>query len=192
MPAAGCAVKSWITPASASFPHAVAPPPGTISAAAIESTGTALQGTQPPKGSFKGTPSRSTSDRLAPLGPRPRRETPWVVGLAVMLSFRRNRLKSGDALSAPSGVSDTSSLKASLGTISTVKGTCERGSGSRVALTVNGSSDSTWAAAAGRMQANANARRGTTAGRDDDGFCNSGNLVGPLDILPALKAILFT
>src|ERR1019366_4690644 len=83
---------------------AVAPPPGTISARAIESTGRRLHGTQPPKGSFSGTPSRRTSERLAPLGPRPRSETPWEVGLAVMLSFLRNRLKSAAPRSAASTV----------------------------------------------------------------------------------------
>jgi hypothetical protein len=83
-----------MTPARASFPQAEAPPPGTISAPESESRGTRLQGTQPPKGSFSGTPSRRTSERLAPLGPRPRSETPCEVGFAVMLSLRRKRLKS--------------------------------------------------------------------------------------------------
>ena len=38
-----------------------------------------VQYTQPPKGSLTGIPSQSTSDRLAPLDPRPRSDTPCVV-----------------------------------------------------------------------------------------------------------------
>ncbi len=44
---------------------------------------------------FKGKPSLSTRARLAPLAPRPRRETPCAVGLAVRLVVRRNRLNPG-------------------------------------------------------------------------------------------------
>src|SRR5580658_7924640 len=118
-----------MTPARASFPHADAPPPGTISALASESTGTRLQGTHPPKGSLRGTPSRRTSERLAPLGPKPRRETPWEVGLAVILSFLRKRLKSAVSRSVSSAVKETPFSNADPGTTSTVKGDCDRGSG---------------------------------------------------------------
>src|SRR5688572_3522572 len=45
--------------------------------------------TQPPNGSFSGTPSRRTAVRLAPLAPTPRSETPCVVGFALRLLERR-------------------------------------------------------------------------------------------------------
>ncbi len=50
--------------------------------------------TQPPNGSFSGTPSRVTRVRPAPDGAMARRLIPWVVGLADRLEVRRN---SGDA-----------------------------------------------------------------------------------------------
>ena len=54
-----------------------------------------VQITQPPNGSFCGTPSRVTSARLAPEPAMPRSETPWVVGLAPRLEVRRNSEKPG-------------------------------------------------------------------------------------------------
>src|SRR5215471_11904451 len=42
-----------------------------------------------------GTPSQSTSERLAPEDPRPRSDTPCVVGWATRLEVRRKRLKPG-------------------------------------------------------------------------------------------------
>src|SRR3990172_3427138 len=59
------------------------------------SRGTLLQYTQPPKGSFNGTPSSNTSVRLTPLGPIPRRETPCAVGWVTRLLLRRNKLNPG-------------------------------------------------------------------------------------------------
>src|SRR5690606_2250143 len=91
-----------MTPPNAALPHAVPPAPGTISIPASDSRGTLLHSTQPPNGSLSGTPSSSTSERLAPLGPSPRRETPWVVGFATRLSDRRNRLKPGMLRNVPS------------------------------------------------------------------------------------------
>src|ERR1035438_2212770 len=51
-------------------------------------------------------PSQRTSERLAPLEPRPRRETPWVVGLATSEEVRRKRVNPGirrrrSSMSAP-------------------------------------------------------------------------------------------
>ena len=59
------------------------------------SSGTRDQYTQPPNGSLNGTPSRSTSVRLTPLGPIPRSDTPCVVGCDARLLVRRNRLNVG-------------------------------------------------------------------------------------------------
>ena len=53
------------------------------------------QYTHPPNGSLIGMPSHSRSVRLAPVDPVPRRETPWMVGLATTLDERRKRLKPG-------------------------------------------------------------------------------------------------
>ncbi len=147
-----------MTPARASLPQAEAPPPGTTSAPASDATGTRLHGTHPPNGSFNGTPSSSTSERLAPLGPRPRSETPCEVGFAVMLSFLRKRPKSAVAWSASSTASEPPSTNASWGITSTVNGSWERRSGSRVALTVTGSKLATWPAAAGRNRRKASSR----------------------------------
>ena len=163
-PGAGSFEKSSTTPARAAFPHAAAPPPGTISAPDRESTGTRLHGTQPPKGSFRGTPSRRTSERLAPLGPSPLRETPCEVGFAVMLSLRRKRLKSAASPRTPSTAGDAGRSNASAGMIPTPNGTSETGSGERVALTDTGSSVWTWAEASARRARDRNARRGRTAG----------------------------
>ena len=43
--------------------------------------------------------------RLTPLGPMPRSDTPWVVGLATRLLLRRNRLNPGSGVTGrpPSG-----------------------------------------------------------------------------------------
>jgi hypothetical protein len=66
------------------------------------SVGIWLQITQPPKGSFSGTPSSVTSVRPAPDGAMARSEMPWVVGLAARLEVRRNRLTAGTDLKASS------------------------------------------------------------------------------------------
>ncbi len=52
-----------------------------------------------------GTPSTSTSARLAPLAPSPRSETPCDVGFAVWLPERRSKLKPGTWRSLSSVVS---------------------------------------------------------------------------------------
>ena len=66
------------------------------------SSGTRVQYTQPPNGSLNGTPSISTSDRLTPLGPMPRSDTPCAVGCDDRLLVRRNRLKVGTSRSTSS------------------------------------------------------------------------------------------
>ncbi len=55
-----------------------------------DSDGSEVQITQPPKGSFCGTPSRVTRARPAPDGAIERRVTPWVVGFSAALEVRRN------------------------------------------------------------------------------------------------------
>src|SRR5688500_6922078 len=54
-----------------------------------------FQYTQLPNGSFSGTPSASTSVRLAPDPDTPRSVTPCVVGLATRDDERRNNVKPG-------------------------------------------------------------------------------------------------
>ena len=66
------------------------------------SSGTRVQYTQPPNGSLNGMPSISTSDRLTPLGPMPRSDTPCAVGCDDRLLVRRNRLKVGTRRSTSS------------------------------------------------------------------------------------------
>ncbi len=66
------------------------------------SVGTWDQITQPPKGSFSGTPSSVTSVRPAPDGAMARRLIPWVVGLAARLEVRRNRDTAGTVARASS------------------------------------------------------------------------------------------
>src|SRR5580693_5310352 len=83
------------TPPNASLPYKLDPPSCEISTSEIDSAGTRSQYTHPPKGSFSGMPSSSTSARLAPLAPNPRRETPCVVGFAVRLLDRRYKLNPG-------------------------------------------------------------------------------------------------
>src|SRR6476619_931931 len=61
-----------------------------------------FQYTQLPNGSVNGTPSESTSVRLAPEPDTPRSVTPCVVGLATRDDERRNRLKPGVLRSASS------------------------------------------------------------------------------------------
>ena len=59
------------------------------------SSGTRVQYTQPPNGSFCGMPSAMTSVRLTPLGPMPRSDTPCDVGCDDRLLARVNRLNVG-------------------------------------------------------------------------------------------------
>src|SRR5688572_26749499 len=135
-------------PPSAALPQAVAPPPRTSSAPARASRGTLLQATQPPNGSLSGTPSSSTSERLAPLGPRPRSETPCAVGLALRLSLRRKRLKAGRARRVPSSVVTGVVRSVSAATRVAANGTCSGGSAVRAALTTTFGSATVWALSA--------------------------------------------
>ena len=132
--------RSCSTPPSAALPHAAPPPPGTTSTAASPSRGSLAQATQPPNGSLSGTPSRSSSVRLAPLGPSPRSETPWAVGLAARLSVRRNRLKAGSERSAPSSVRAGAAATSAPGRRRTVAGLSGPGWGRRAAVTTSGAS----------------------------------------------------
>jgi hypothetical protein len=103
----GWAAKSCTTPAIAWCPYSSPePPPRTTSIRSIAVTGTRFQYTQPPNGSFSGTPSASTRARLAPEAARPRRPAPCVVGLATRDEDRRNREKPGTARNASSTSSE--------------------------------------------------------------------------------------
>src|SRR5207247_6943345 len=66
--------------------------------------GTLSQYTQPPNASFNGTPSASTSERLAPVPPRPRSVIPCAVGLDAREDVRRNSAKPGIIFKASSTV----------------------------------------------------------------------------------------
>src|SRR6185312_905477 len=61
----------------------------------MSSGGSDVHTTQPPKGSFCGTPSRVTSARPAPEAPMERSETPWPVALVETLLLRRNKESPG-------------------------------------------------------------------------------------------------
>src|SRR5688572_33016155 len=61
-----------------------------------------FQYTQLPNGSLSGTPSASTSVRLAPDPDTPRSVTPCVVGLATRDEDRRNNVNPGVARNAAS------------------------------------------------------------------------------------------
>jgi len=91
-PAKPSPVSSWsaITPVNAPAPYGPAPAPRTISARATSSGGSELQITQPPNGSFCGTPSSVTNARPAPDGAMERSETPCTVGFADNEELRRN------------------------------------------------------------------------------------------------------
>ena len=66
--------------------------------------GVRSQYTQPPNGSFSGMPSCNTRTRPAPFAPSPRADGPCVVGLAIKLLLRRNKVNPGTCLSASSSV----------------------------------------------------------------------------------------
>jgi hypothetical protein len=85
----------WMTPPTASAPYRSLTPPRTTSMRSMAAWGTRPQYTQPPNGSFNGTPPASTSVRLAPDADRPRNVTPCVVGLALRDEERRNSVKPG-------------------------------------------------------------------------------------------------
>ena len=81
------------------------------------SGGSPVQITQPPNGSFCGTPSSVTSARLAPEPAMPRSDTPCVVGLAPRLEVRRKSEKPGTEASASSSRSLIFSTGGSTATI---------------------------------------------------------------------------
>ena len=76
--------------------------PRTTSTRSIAACGTRFQYTQLPNGSFSGTPSASTSVRLAPDPDTPRSVTPCAVGFDARDDDRRNSVKPGVDLSASS------------------------------------------------------------------------------------------
>ena len=86
-----CRIERWKVAARA-IKYA---PPRTTSIRSTDWRGMRSQYTHPPKGSLSGMRSERTTARLAPLAPTPLRDTPCVVGLAVRLPERRNRLKPG-------------------------------------------------------------------------------------------------
>ena len=85
---------------SAPAPYGPAPAPRTMVAPSSPSDGSAVQITQPPKGSFTGAPSSVTSARPAPEPAMARSDTPCVVGLAPALEPRRNSDTPGAVSSA--------------------------------------------------------------------------------------------
>src|ERR671912_1513375 len=91
-----------MTPPSASAPYKSPAPPRTTSTRSIAANGIRFQYTQLPNGSLSGTPSASTSVRLAPEPETPRNVTPCVVGLATRDDERRNNVKPGVERSASS------------------------------------------------------------------------------------------
>ena len=101
----GCHVTICTTPPTASAPYRSLPLPRSTSTRSIATCGTLSQYTHPPNASFNGTPSVSTSERLAPVPPRPRSVTPCAVGFDTREDVRRNRVKPGTILSASSSVS---------------------------------------------------------------------------------------
>src|ERR1041385_4462352 len=87
--------NSVTAPPIALSPKTLVDAPREISMRSISSGASRVQYTHPPNGEFTGMPSHSTSVRLAPDEPRPRSDTPCVVGFAARLDERRKRLKPG-------------------------------------------------------------------------------------------------
>ena len=102
----GEALSSSIVPASAPGPLAPLPPPRTTRIRPSRRGSKAGQAIQPPNGSVCGTPSSISSARLEALPPSARRVAPWLVGLAVRASERRNCWKPGTSRSTSSSRSD--------------------------------------------------------------------------------------
>src|SRR5688572_5601119 len=103
------------------------------------SSGTRVQYTQPPNGSLNGTPSIRTSERLTPLGPIPRSDTPCAVGCADRLLVRRNRLNVGTSRSTSSATMAGERRIVSLSITLTLAGTSPRRCSVRVGVTVTDS-----------------------------------------------------
>ena len=129
-----------MVPAKAALPQTLDPPPRTISTFARLRRGIFVHVTHPPKGSLIGTPSIRTRVRLAPFGPRLRRETPCVVGLAESDPARRNRLKAAEALRVSSIARAGIELRSVALNTSTAIGNSDKGRATLVALTTKGSS----------------------------------------------------
>ena len=110
-------------------------------------SGTRVQYTHPPNGSLNGTPSIRTSVRLTPLGPIPRRDTPWVVGCDDRLLDRRKRLNVGTCRSTSSATTAGDSRICWLDRTVTLAGTSPARCSPRVAVTAtvsdSGASDRT-------------------------------------------------
>src|SRR5512139_4235374 len=102
-------------------------------APARPSVGSALQITQPPKGSFCGTPSSVTRARPAPEGAMERNETPCVVGLADRLELRRNSDSPGTCDKAMSSCGEA--LRAELSRRATENAALPTGSGGAAVTT---------------------------------------------------------
>ena len=101
--------------------------------------------TQPPKGSFRGTPSSVTSARPAPDGAMALSDNPCVVGLAAELEVRRNRDTAGTVRNASSSRMERSSTCGSRRT--TEKAASAAAGGSRAAVTTI--SDRIWGGVGG-------------------------------------------
>lgn len=101
------------------------------------SVGVCDQITQPPKGSFMGTPSSVTRVRPAPDGAMARKEMPWVVGLAARLEVRRNKDTAGTALRPSSSRSARASAASS--SRMTEKAASPAAGGNRAAVTTTSS-----------------------------------------------------
>src|SRR5438552_5918435 len=119
----------------------------------VSSSGTRVQYTQPPNGWLNGVPSTSTSVRLTPLGPMPRRDTPCDVGCDDRLLVRRNRLNVGICRSTSSATTAGDVRMSSLVSTLTLAGTAPDRCSVRVGVTVTVSAsvagDSTMSSAAG-------------------------------------------
>src|SRR5215468_12568521 len=102
----------------------------------VDSSGTRVQYTHPPNGSLNGTPSRSTSVRLTPLGPIPRSETPCDVGFDEMLLDRVNKLNVGSCRSTSSTATAGDCLMSADRSTLTLADTSARRCSVRAAVTV--------------------------------------------------------
>jgi hypothetical protein len=100
------------------------------------SSGTRVQYTHPPNGSFWGMPSARTSVRLTPLGPIPRRDTPCAVGCDDRLLVRLNKLNVGIWRSTSSATTAGEALMSSLVNTLTLAGMSPARCSLRVGVTV--------------------------------------------------------
>src|SRR5882672_5065734 len=103
------------------------------------SSGTRVQYTHPPNGSFWGTPSARTSVRLTPLGPIPRSDTPCAVGCDDRLLVRRNKLNVGSCRNTSSATTAGEFRMSSERSTLTLAGTLPSRCSVRDAVTVTSS-----------------------------------------------------